>query len=706
MTNLTDNSWSFLDNLSNDEQMLLHEATKPYAEDLGLSKREILTCNINNVKELLCEKASLDGASYETFLSSIMEGLGLDTKGDVIQNEDAIFLEMLVYVIDQCNEEQLKKYAKSNNFVYQGKDKLKEAVRLRAKASPSFNMEIPATILAPIAKSSAYLSTIPFLAISAIFVPAVAVSALLTAKAAFHFYPNLTGANKKKLILHFSYLISAIISISRASRTKFTSEDQVLEYIDGIIRNNTRWEDSKKTALSILADFCLKAGCEENEEVLSNLVEILGEDWHIIPQKILVSLDEYRDAIICSLMKKINEIDDYQEKLFDVGDFCNGKERVLFAEFKFPITPVDTRYCYGRSGEQEDPIIWCSIELYLIYKGVLSVIEFWNESQKDGFDGVCCFHFEDENEYYREEIREIIKQIPTNNIFYYQVDVADLAKIGIGLIQKDIQEDLQEYKQFITELFKTDTAEIEEFIKILEKVNPGFGNFIKVFLPIRYEIERQKKQLDHLSHIIHITKHDTAPALDHLKRIFLRNIEYNKDEVLKEVEDMSESIRDLVEVVDYINSESADLHEIVEGIIKKNNDRPYKIEFERHPQQCRVYGDTISIKKIINNVLSNAERHGFNGRDEILNKIKIDIKSIGQYIKLSISNNGHPFKGDENEVFKEGVAFGKTANTGEGLYRVYNLMQQMYGYPEFKSTPNMEYSVEVILNFKKYDEEV
>lgn len=698
MTNLTDNSWSFLDNLSNDEQMLLHEATKLYAEDLGLSKREILTCNINNVKELLCEKASLDGASYETFLSSIMEGLGLDTKGDVIQNEDAIFLEMLVYVIDQCNEEQLKKYAKSHNYLYQGKDKLKEAVRLRAKALPIFDMEIPATILAPIAKSSASPSTIPFLAISAMYGPIIAISALLAAKGVSHVFTNLTGGNKKGLILHFCYLISAIISISRASRTKFTSEDQVLEYIDGIIRNNTRWEDSKKTALSIFADFCLSEGSNDFEECTSLVQEVLGEDWHIIPQKILRSLDDYRDIIVDKLMRRLNDVDKYAEQLYDVEEFCKGKERVLFAEFKFPITPIDIRYCYEISDEKNNPVIYCSIGLYQAYKRV--DLEFYDGTQKSGFDGVCCFDFQEK---YREEITDIIRKMSEDSkdkVKYYKIESSTLNSFTAEALKSGInQEEIEEYFQFILHGNLDEVESFSEAVKrlIKEEENNIFTAVFKPIFALRHENELLKKKEKLLKNMLHLTKHDLAPVLGNLKVYVDKKHRYKIDSI-------STAIEDIVFCAD-TNEEEIDIVPVVNNFIeksKKSINRKCSIVWEEAPvSPINIIANTSAVDRILNNILENAERHGFSiERPTSMNKIRISHKLEDKKFRLSIANNGKPFSGDTIDVFRKGCTYGITGHNGDGLYFVNELMTLMGGSAKFLSHPNNEFSVELELTFK------
>lgn len=77
-----------------------------------------------------------------------------------------------------------------------------------------------------------------------------------------------------------------------------------------------------------------------------------------------------------------------------------------------------------------------------------------------------------------------------------------------------------------------------------------------------------------------------------------------------------------------------------------------------------IYADKVFLKVLIDNILSNANEHGFDKKEES-NEVVIALKDIGNYLVLEIKNNGKPFP---KEVVREGfiTKYAKTIGTDQG----------------------------------------
>ncbi len=105
---------------------------------------------------------------------------------------------------------------------------------------------------------------------------------------------------------------------------------------------------------------------------------------------------------------------------------------------------------------------------------------------------------------------------------------------------------------------------------------------------------------------------------------------------------------------------------------------------------------------IFDNIISNARAHGFSGREDGDNKVKIEIEHNDTNYVITIANNGKPLHPqlEEKYVFTYGV----TSQTGSdhsgiGAYEVSELMREFGGRAEFISTPNEEYTITYRLIF-------
>lgn len=105
---------------------------------------------------------------------------------------------------------------------------------------------------------------------------------------------------------------------------------------------------------------------------------------------------------------------------------------------------------------------------------------------------------------------------------------------------------------------------------------------------------------------------------------------------------------------------------------------------------------------ILDNIVSNACSHGFEGREDGLNIIRIDLTTEGNYCVVSVSNNGEPL--DPHMSVKDVFTYSRTSKNGKGHfgiggYEVRKLMREFGGDAEFVSDPDSEYPVTYKLIF-------
>ena len=111
-----------------------------------------------------------------------------------------------------------------------------------------------------------------------------------------------------------------------------------------------------------------------------------------------------------------------------------------------------------------------------------------------------------------------------------------------------------------------------------------------------------------------------------------------------------------------------------------------------------------ALKIIFDNIVSNAACHGFEGRDNNLNLIKIELFSEGDKHVITISNNGNPLHEQisKNDVFTYNKS-SKNGGThfGIGGYEIRKLMNEFGGDADIISDSQSEFSVTYKLVFYK-----
>lgn len=109
-----------------------------------------------------------------------------------------------------------------------------------------------------------------------------------------------------------------------------------------------------------------------------------------------------------------------------------------------------------------------------------------------------------------------------------------------------------------------------------------------------------------------------------------------------------------------------------------------------------------ALTKIFDNIVSNACAHGFVGREEANNIIKIEIDNVGSDYIVSVSNNGEPL--DTGMKCEEITIYGQTSGDtnkhfGIGGYEIKRLMEEFGDSLEIISEPNAEFTVTYKLIF-------
>lgn len=127
-----------------------------------------------------------------------------------------------------------------------------------------------------------------------------------------------------------------------------------------------------------------------------------------------------------------------------------------------------------------------------------------------------------------------------------------------------------------------------------------------------------------------------------------------------------------------------------EYILKKGD----PIEYVKFPKRA--------LTQIFDNIVSNACAHGFVGREEAQNIVRIEISTIGSDYIVSISNNGEPL--DAGMKCDEITIYGQTSGDtnkhfGIGGYEIKRLMEEFGDNLEIVSEPNAEFTVTYKLIF-------
>jgi signal transduction histidine kinase len=109
---------------------------------------------------------------------------------------------------------------------------------------------------------------------------------------------------------------------------------------------------------------------------------------------------------------------------------------------------------------------------------------------------------------------------------------------------------------------------------------------------------------------------------------------------------------------------------------------------------------------VLLNIQENISKHAF-GTKEFQNKhvwekkVCVTVDECSDHFLLKIANNGAPFKGKPEMIFKYGYCHGENKHSGVGLNSALTYMRQMGGDIRFESTPNAVFKVSFSLVLPK-----
>lgn len=171
-------------------------------------------------------------------------------------------------------------------------------------------------------------------------------------------------------------------------------------------------------------------------------------------------------------------------------------------------------------------------------------------------------------------------------------------------------------------------------------------------------------------------------------------------------------------IEDYINSHESPLFTFVFEAKAHRFDKSLPdIDINPETGECEIHEGLIveageprewvkfpceALSIIFDNIISNACSHGFSGRENIENIIKIEIRSEGSDYILSIANNGNKMYPSytEKDVFTYGrTSLSKSEHSGIGGYQVKKLMQEFGGTASVIVSNDDEFPVTYELRF-------
>ncbi len=137
-------------------------------------------------------------------------------------------------------------------------------------------------------------------------------------------------------------------------------------------------------------------------------------------------------------------------------------------------------------------------------------------------------------------------------------------------------------------------------------------------------------------------------------------------------------------------NQSAEFDEESPGLEGNSNEiADYKILFSEK-----------DFKELINNVVENAEKHGFANSSKN-HKIIFDISLENNFLLLTIKNNGNPFPKNITKSFGiKGAKAGKSGNQGIGVWKIIQSILHFGHEYEVIDEPEKEYPVGWIFKFK------
>lgn len=145
-----------------------------------------------------------------------------------------------------------------------------------------------------------------------------------------------------------------------------------------------------------------------------------------------------------------------------------------------------------------------------------------------------------------------------------------------------------------------------------------------------------------------------------------------------------------------------EINDFLRRYVDNNQGLFYQVEFVKAEQQCRITFAQEALTMVLDNIFNNAETHGFVGKENCRNCIRISINYIGTDCIINIANNGLPLTEGflAQNVFDYGQSTGDDGqHFGIGGYEIRKLMREFGADVELLSTPSEDFTVTYKLIF-------
>lgn len=150
--------------------------------------------------------------------------------------------------------------------------------------------------------------------------------------------------------------------------------------------------------------------------------------------------------------------------------------------------------------------------------------------------------------------------------------------------------------------------------------------------------------------------------------------------------------------------EDIDISRYLHDYISENRGSNYEVILYDETLDEHISFPLAALDLILQDILKNAEIHGFKGTSSYKNVVSFALAYSGENIVLTIANNGNPLSSElqPSDVFVYGKsASSSESNFGIGGYEIKHLMAQFGGQVEFIKNYSKEFPVAYRLTFKR-----
>lgn len=227
---------------------------------------------------------------------------------------------------------------------------------------------------------------------------------------------------------------------------------------------------------------------------------------------------------------------------------------------------------------------------------------------------------------------------------------------------------------------------------------------------IPLDILTYKECVERICMLLHNMRHEISPTVGFLKSRLAKqtdNFEKRSEYNLKFDAITNEIDRTVIAIDGYLNN--MDIHkdakiisidDVIRTFVEKECDNTDGIIFEINTTNVIknvLLDDVIFQEIVLNNLLSNAKRHGFvnltNGK-----LIHISISTEKNRVFVDFSNNGAQFNGDVDKIFEKDYKFGCTGHSGEGLHLVKSYMKSINGDAVLMQDSGFPFTIRIVFN--------